>query len=1041
MTQSSKRLDSGSIPDKQDILRWCSSLVRRSATSDSIELAHYSVKEFLRSLDSVKQPQFQIYKIGADSKDPVLALTCLQYLNLEDFGDDYLLFPNAEKGNSYAFRPYAVYHWASHAASCLGNEDVELQARTLLDSSKSSQFLSWSREFVSRRINESSARGLKDNQELACRGYIASPLHFAALLGLPEVCEWLLSTGCDVNEPGEFGQPLHCALLGSSACLTVWLSVFELDETVNSSPTVLATVKAILAGGPDVEAYYETGLSKFSLLYISAIKLHDEELSRLLLDAGAICEPDLIDELGVYPDLGLAIYKYAQPRNVREENRNRFLQLCSAAARTRDERFLEDKITIFDLSNEQLQSALSQAVRSGAHLIVARLLSSSQVDIHQLEPLLNAPVLHIAAGNGFLKIVKLLLEAGVDKDQRDVRGRTALHWASEALEASCASLLIDEGFNPREVDNDGTTMIHLASRSQEPTVLKMLLKVLEGDKSFISTLDSNGESALINAAKSGSRRSLELLWGSSDLDACLSCNGTSALHFAVQSGRLDAVNYLLDRGCDPNAVDHEGDSVLRSAISGWEATGSIVIDLIAQGADPSWRNAAGATILHIFCHDIVAGNEAQDFIGLACALSTLTEILNEEDKSGKTGLEILCNGSSNFSEAETVVGIFLETNEEGVFSIKSIQNCLQTLFSRRGSKDMFGNETRSSIEMIRIILQHLESASTTAEALEKSYPYNYLLQRKNEENLISRLLDFGIDVDKQNIDRDCLSGVEAAALYGCSTELFSRMLKASKCAMTEVPKKDTILHLACRSRSEQAEGIAKILLETGCSVDHQGKSGMTPLMSCARSGNTVLVKLLLSKGADVLLVDSYGWNTLIHAVMSKNIKTVEPFPVTTQLWSPKIRWQSKEKGVDIQQATVWHIAAINGMVDLIEYMGQNQVPLDINSLTETSTTPLMLATFSGYTDAASVLLSYGAAPNLKDRIGATPLSFSAATGRKDLVELLLRHGAESRTSGPSGLSASMAARLEGHEDVAQMLESWAKNAGMPIVYSQHICLS
>jgi hypothetical protein len=51
--------DKNSMPAEDDVLHWCSSLVRRNATSTSLELAHFTVKEFLEAIDPIQKPYFQ----------------------------------------------------------------------------------------------------------------------------------------------------------------------------------------------------------------------------------------------------------------------------------------------------------------------------------------------------------------------------------------------------------------------------------------------------------------------------------------------------------------------------------------------------------------------------------------------------------------------------------------------------------------------------------------------------------------------------------------------------------------------------------------------------------------------------------------------------------------------------------------------------------------------------------------------------------------------------------------------------------------------
>ncbi|XP_071116478.1 fibronectin type 3 and ankyrin repeat domains 1 protein-like [Haliotis cracherodii] len=50
---------------------------------------------------------------------------------------------------------------------------------------------------------------------------------------------------------------------------------------------------------------------------------------------------------------------------------------------------------------------------------------------------------------------------------------------------------------------------------------------------------------------------------------------------------------------------------------------------------------------------------------------------------------------------------------------------------------------------------------------------------------------------------------------------------------------------------------------------------MTPVMKAAYMGHRDVVKLLVSEGADVSLVDKYGDNTLHHACMGGDVEMVK----------------------------------------------------------------------------------------------------------------------------------------------------------------------
>ena len=74
----------------------------------------------------------------------------------------------------------------------------------------------------------------------------------------------------------------------------------------------------------------------------------------------------------------------------------------------------------------------------------------------------------------------------------------------------------------------------------------------------------------------------------------------------------------------------------------------------------------------------------------------------------------------------------------------------------------------------------------------------------------------------------------------------------------------TPLHYACaRGHLE----VAQFLISNGASIDSLSQGNTTPLMMAVQSGNEVLVKLLLDKGADLQLRNSQGLSAIDIAVI------------------------------------------------------------------------------------------------------------------------------------------------------------------------------
>lgn len=76
----------------------------------------------------------------------------------------------------------------------------------------------------------------------------------------------------------------------------------------------------------------------------------------------------------------------------------------------------------------------------------------------------------------------------------------------------------------------------------------------------------------------------------------------------------------------------------------------------------------------------------------------------------------------------------------------------------------------------------------------------------------------------------------------------------------------TALIVACQSGGQKATDMANMLIAKGANIDARDIYGSTPLMYAAKSGNTVLTKLLLEKGAEVNAVNNDNETALYIAI-------------------------------------------------------------------------------------------------------------------------------------------------------------------------------
>jgi len=243
------------------------------------------------------------------------------------------------------------------------------------------------------------------------------------------------------------------------------------------------------------------------------------------------------------------------------------------------------------------------------------------------------------AREGDVETAKVMLEAGVDINQTDVDGTSALVVSIMNKHYTFAKFLLDRGADPNVTDVKGRAALYaivdirnedwsaLPSRKLDdayPSVelIKAILargadvnsrltKNLPGRSGMDggdTTLDE-GTTPFMRAARSGDAATMRILLDAKADPALATKEGNTALMFAAGVGYRDkntrgteaealaALKVCVDRGMDLNQANSKGETALHGAAS--RGADSIVQYLVAHGAKLDAKSGRGFTPLDI----------------------------------------------------------------------------------------------------------------------------------------------------------------------------------------------------------------------------------------------------------------------------------------------------------------------------------------------------------------------------------------------------------------------------------------------------------
>ncbi len=536
----------------------------------------------------------------------------------------------------------------------------------------------------------------------------------------------------------------------------------------------------------------------------------------------------------------------------------------------------------------------------------------------------DAPVAD-AAMRGDTAMLRQLIRQGVDVNEAQSDGMTALHWAASRGDAKSAQTLVVSGARVDALTRNGNyTPLHLAARSGHAAAAKTLLEhgadvnalTSSGNATALHFASSNGDSETVNI----------LLEKGAKVDARETAFQQTPLMWAAASNRVPAIRALLKHGADIEAVSLVEDMAAREKAdrASLIARARKVAALKAAEAAPPAAAAAGTT------NGAVADSKAiADAIVKDVAKAEVVAVARSmpSDPAGRAGAVNRADSAGPADSTATRVAAKRAAVRDSAARPTRRDSSMR--------KDDAGNKDDADAKVVDV--KSDVKSSEGKKAAEKSTSSKDAPARGGSGG---RGGAYPAPMPSAPGDTTRRAGADGFNNRGLS---FGEL----------IGKKGGLTPLLFAVREGHAEATAA-LLEAGAKIDHVSNGDHTsPLLMAAMNGQFDLAMMLMSKSPDVKLASDAGATPLYVTINSQwAAKSLYPQPTAQK--------QQHTSHLELLDALLKAGADPNArLTKHLWYMSYNFDLLGVNT---EGATPFWRAAYGTDVPAMKLLIKYGADP-------------------------------------------------------------------------------